>query len=443
MIEKVHMARLPLPSRQTRSLVSSVLTNPAFRSLWLGQICSQLAIAMLMFVLALRVYQFTTSSAAVSGLYLAFAIPALVFGMAAGAIVDHFDKRFILVLCDMLRAVLVIGFLFVSQNLFFLYLLAFISAIITQFYVPAEAPTIPRVVRAGELVTANSLFSFTYYSSLAIGSILAGPTLKFFGPYGVFILMSALFLLATYFESKLPREADKRQSVTLRQLTAVSYMARSIALAMQEGITYISKSRVLLDALLLLTGTQIILGLLATLGPGFADRMLEIDIHDVSLFLVGPVILGILLGSLWVGNMGYKLGPNRLIRWGITGAGVILILIAVVVRLERFAPLAWLFTQPVILPLVLVLFFLLGVSNSMLDVPANSILQKEAEGERRGRVYGMLTAAVGGVGILPVIISGILADAFGVGKVIFALGLLIMGYGVYRMRYNKRIIPAA
>lgn len=392
---------------------------------------------MMMFVLALRVYEFTASSTAVSGLYLAFAIPALIFGMAAGAIVDHFDKRFILVFCDTLRAILVIGFLFVSQNLFFLYFLAFVSAIITQFYVPAEAPTIPRLVKSTELVTANSFFSFTYYSSLAVGSILAGPTLKYLGPYGSFLLLSGLFLLAAHNESKLSREADKRQTVTLRQLIAVSYLYTKITSSMREGLSYISKSRVLLDALLLLTGTQIILGLLATLGPGFADRMLEVDFHYTSVLLVGPVVLGILVGSLWVGNLGYRFGPHRLIRWGITVAGIILIAIAATVRLQRVAYFSFLFRQPIILPLELILFFLLGISNSMLDVPANSILQKEAEGEMRGRVYGLLTAAVGGVGILPVVVSGILADLFGVGKVIFLLGLLIMGYGVYRIRYNK------
>ena len=55
----------------------------------------------------------------------------------------------------------------------------------------------------------------------------------------------------------------------------------------------------------------------------------------------------------------------------------------------------------------------------------------------RGRVYGILTAAVGGVGMVPVIIGGVLADVVGVGRVILLLGLLILAYGIYRMKYNK------
>ena len=122
---------------------------------------------------------------------------------------------------------------------------------------------------------------------------------------------------------------------------------------------------------------------------------------------------------------------------GILGAGLVLGMVSVTVYLKRYVGLDFIFTNWIIIPLVMFLFFFLGVFNSLLDVPANSVLQKEAEGEMRGRVYGVLGAFVGGVGILPVIIGGVLADVIGVGKVIFILGLFIVIYGIFRMRYNK------
>jgi len=88
------------------------------------------------------------------------------------------------------------------------------------------------------------------------------------------------------------------------------------------------------------------------------------------------------------------------------------------------------------LPVTMLLFFLLGFANSLLDVPANSLLQEEAKGSMRGRVYGMLTSTIGGAGLLPVILGGILADFAGVGMVIFGLGCIILLYGIYRMKYN-------
>lgn len=391
---------------------------------------------MIMFVLALRVYQLTGSTAAVSGLYLTFGIPAFVVGMAAGAIVDHFDKRTVLLICDITRAVICLFMLFFTRNIYFVYLLAFGLSLVTQFYAPAEGSSIPRFVPGEHLVTANSLFSFTFYGSFAFGSMLAGPALRWFGPYGVLIMISVLFLVAAVFEACIPPEVGKRR-LSILSLPPIGYIAKRVTVSVREGIAYVSKSRALIDALFLLSGTQIILGLLAILGPAFADRMLEIDIRDASLVIIGPVVVGIILGALWVGNSGYKLGSLRLINLGITSAGSILILISITVVLKRFVWAAWLFTNPVILPIEFVLFFLLGVANSMLDVPANSILQSKAEGEMRGRVYGLLTAAVGGAGILPVIISGVLADTIGVGKVILLLGTLVAFYGLFRVKYNK------
>lgn len=420
-----------------RSAFSAVLSIRPFRTLWAAQLCSQLGFAMLLFVLALRVYELTGSNAAVSGLFLTFGVPAVIFGIAAGAIVDHLDKRIVLVAADLSRAVLVLGFFLFPGILPVMYLVSFATAIITQFYVPAEAPTIPRLVPQQLLVTANSLFSFTYYSSLGIGSVIAGPVLRLFGSHTVFLVIAALFTLAAWFAWRIPREIGKPTQLPKYTMEKIIHMVQAVAASMREGLAYVKATPAIGEALLLLTGTQIVLALLGTLGPGFADRVLEIDIRDASIFITGPVVLGIVLGSLWVGNVGFRIPVRKLIQRGITAAGILLIFIALTVRLKRVAIFAWFYADPIILPIELFLFFLLGLANSMLDVPATTMLQKEAEGYMRGRVYGLLTAFVGGVGMLPIVLTGLLADFIGPGKVIFALGGIITFYGLWRMRYNR------
>lgn len=420
-----------------RSAFASVLAIRPFRTLWAAQVSSQLGFAMLLFILALRVYQISGSNAAVSGLFLTFGIPAVLFGMGAGAVVDHLDKRSVLVVTDLARAVLVLGFFFFPTSMPILYGVSLVTAMITQFYVPAEAPTIPRLVPKELLVTANSLFSFTYYSSLAVGSIVAGPILRIFGPHAVFLLISSMFALAAWCASRIPREPGKQSDLPSFAFAKIIHLAHVMTASVRDGLAYARATPVITESLLLLTGTQIVLALLGTLGPGFADRVLEIDVRDASILIMGPAVLGIIFGSLWVGNYGYKISSRRLIQYGIIAAGIFLILIAIIVRLKRVALFAWLYVDPIILPVEFLLFFFLGVANSMLDVPANSVLQKEASGPMRGRVYGMLTAAVGGVGMLPIVLTGLLADVIGAGKVIFALGIMITTYGLWRMRYNK------
>ena len=408
-----------------------------FRHLWIGQVASQLAFSSMMFVLSLRVYQLTGSNTAVSLLFLTFGIPALFLAVAAGAIDDYLDNRSVLFFCDLFRAIVVIGFIFFPSNLPFIYGLAFILAVVNQFYVPAEVPTIPLVVPHALLLTANSLFAFTFYSSLAVGSMVAGPILRWFGPHWVFVVISILFGVAAASVSRVPKEKSQKSLFDRSIKKEIPHMFEDGLQAVREGLAYVASSKAIQDALFLLAGTQVVIVLLGTLGPGFADRVLNIDVHDASLLIVGPVVAGIVLGALWVGTKGYRFPAETLIRTGIATAGILLMFIALTVRLERVAGFEWFFQRQVIIPIEFFLFFLLGVACSMLDAPANSVLQRESADVMRSRVYGVLTAAVGGVGILPIVVSGMLADVIGAGKVIFLLGFVILLYGMWRVRYNK------
>ncbi len=433
---KIDAIFTPQRTSQTSAVVR-VLGNSAFRSLWIGQLASSLAVSVTMFVLALRIYQLTGSSTAVSALFLTFGVPAFLFAMASGAIVDHFDKRTILILADVARAVVAVLFLFAFGNIVIVYALAFFYAFITQFATPSEAPTIPRLVGNSDLVTANSIYSFTFYTSLAIGSLLSGPLLRFFGPIGVFVFLCAMFIVAAISVSRIPKEAGKKKLRSLLGRYSLLDMAGKVLSSMSEGVAYIKTRQKLLDALLLLMGTQVTLAILATLGPAFAVQLLEVDVHDASLYLVGPAVVGIVVGALWVGNNSKAFTPSTFIQTGVTAAGLLLLIISLTVSLKRVAIFSGATGGLIFLSLILVLFFLLGFANSLLDVPANSVLQHEAEGGMRGRVYGLLTAVVGGLGMLPVLVGGILGDIVGVGKVIFFLGVLIFAYGILRLRYNK------
>jgi len=410
-----------------------------FLFIWLAQVASQLAINIMLFLLALVAYKQTGSNTAVSGIFIAYGVPAVLFGLVAGTFVDSADKRLVIIYSNLIRTVLSVGLLFVSHNMVFVYILMFLNAFVTQFYVPATAPLLPRFVPPAQLMVANSLFSFAYYASMALGFIIAGPMLRAFGPFVSLAILAFCFALATFFSWKLPNtEKDGAVSIfeKIKKYSFFPLLSR-VSMKTKAGISYVMNSRDLFDGVVLLTGTQIIIALLGALGPGFADQILGIDILDVSLVIIGPAVVGLILGAFWIGNIGYKFTSEFLIRTGIISSGVILFLVAATVYLESFARFGWLFSKQIIIPIELLLFFLLGVANSFIDIPANSVLQKKAEGEMRGRVYGLLGAFVGGVGILPVMIGGILADVIGVGKVIFFLGIVIMIYGGVRMRRGK------
>lgn len=425
------------PIQKKISPVLDVLSNGLFRSLWIGQMASQLASNMLIFLLALLIYRKTGSNVAVSGLFLSYGLPSLLFGVMAGTIVDRLDRRAVLLLSHATRAVLILGVAAMGDRISVVYLLVFLYAVINQLTMPSEVPLIPQFVPKTHLVTANSLFSFTFYGSMAVGLIFAGPALRLFGRDGAYMLLFALYACAAVAVSRIPPQGEGLKSLSRVFQYDLWYLVKRFLANMESGIQYVAKSPVLRDAVVLLTGTQIMLVLLGTLGPGFADTVLRIDVRDASLLIVGPTIVGILAGVLWVGHRGYRYPTATLSMIGVFSAGVILITIA---ALFAAANTVWFTLMPRHLALIaaLVLFFALGIANSLLDAPSNAILQKEAVGDMRGRVYGILSASVGGAGILPVVVSGILADLIGVGNVIFLLGGTVVVYGMVRWRRFHR-----
>lgn len=419
---------------QKISPIRDVLSNKSFLRLWLEQISSQLSINMLVFSLAVVVYQQTGSNAAVSGLFLAYGVPALLFGMMAGVVVDRLDRRVVLFVANIVRALMVLILFFSTRNIAIVYLIVFINAVITQFTAPAEAPTIPQLVTKSQLISANSLFSFTFYSSTALGFMLAGPLLRIFGSDGSLLVISGLFLLAAFFISGIPPQGEGLMSLSRIFRYNILYIMKRAYTDLIDGIRYVIRSPVLLDALILLAGTQITMMILGTLGPGFADKILQIDVRDASMLVVGPAIAGVLAGALWVGNFGYRYRPTKLINVGILTAGCTLMFISALVAATNVFWFA-LVPRALILMISFFLFLLLGAANSLLDVPANSTIQQEAQGALRGRVYGIVMAVVGGIGMLPVVIGGVLADVIGVGNVLFVLGLIIVLFGVRRLRF--------
>jgi len=141
--------------------VLDVLSNTLFRRLWIGQIASQLSSNMLVFLLALIIYRATGSNVAVSGLFLAYGLPSLLFGVMAGTIVDRLDRRAVLLVSHVVRALLIVGVYASGDRISAVYLFVFAYAVINQMTMPAEVPLIPQFVPKTHLVSANSLFSFT------------------------------------------------------------------------------------------------------------------------------------------------------------------------------------------------------------------------------------------------------------------------------------------
>ncbi|MBI4058355.1 MFS transporter [Candidatus Gottesmanbacteria bacterium] len=411
-----------------------VLRNRSFRNLWFAQVLTQIGLNMLVFVLGVIIYQKTRSNTHVSLLYLMVGLPAAIVGVASGVYVDRLNKRLILIASSLLRALLIVIILTQVNNFSLIYLLVACISVVSQFFIPAEAALIPQYVNERLLLSANSLFTMTFYSAIIGGFVLGGPLLDLVGEMWILAMLAVLFVLGGFLAYLLPYSGTIH---TLKKLT-FSQFWKDIFVAGK----YIHTHTRIKDAILLLTMAQVVMTIFLILGPGFADKILTIRITDASYIILGPAALGMIIGALILGAIGSRLRKRSLINGGIFLSGFMLLSLYYFTRVinmplssSRFAEIL----RDHVFIFTIICFMLLGLANSMIDVSCNTVLQESTEKNLRGRIYGILSSLISGVSLLPVVVSAVLADMFGVGRIILIMGVTLLLFGIYTSNLWKMI----
>src|SRR5579859_1485507 len=114
------------------------LSEKSFVYLLTSEIFTQLAVNIFNFFLILVVFEQTHSNTAVSGIVLSFTIPAIIFGSFAGAYVDRWNKKTVLVISNLLQVVLLVILAIFFKYVAVIYIISFLFAMLRQFYIPAE-----------------------------------------------------------------------------------------------------------------------------------------------------------------------------------------------------------------------------------------------------------------------------------------------------------------
>jgi len=115
-----------------------VLRNRAFLAIWSAQILSQVAANAVTSALIILVAEITHSNTSSSLLILLAVLPAVLFGIAGGVIVDRADKRLVLMITNALRAAAIVPLLLFGTSLTVVYTVSFLVAAVTIFFVPAS-----------------------------------------------------------------------------------------------------------------------------------------------------------------------------------------------------------------------------------------------------------------------------------------------------------------
>jgi len=345
---------------------------------WLGFLATTALAAQL-------VDSFQGKAYATGGVLVFRLLPALLLGPLAGAFADRWDRRWTMVVSDLLRFVLFLSIPVVGTvagrdtALVWLLIATFLVETISLFWIPAKEASVPNMVGPERLEGANQLTLIATYGSAPIAAVVfaglsvvsaaLGNGFDYFraSPVDLALYVNAatfLFAAMTVYRLEIPGG---------RHLHDPDAPQQTLLASMREGLRFMGGTPFARGLLVGMLGALAAGGAIIALGRLFAESVLA----------GGNAAYGLLFGSMFLGiALGVALGPKalgdlsrrRVFGPSIVGAGAALTFMALVPNLF----------------LAVVATLLVGAFAGVAYVVGITLLGLEVSDEMRGRMFGLV-----------------------------------------------------
>jgi MFS family permease len=175
--------------------------NRSFRRLWSGQVVSELG-NWFNFIAALGLVRAVSAGApeATAVMLVARLAPFALFAPLAGAIVDRWSRRAVMVASDLSRGLVALGFLLVGgpEDLWIAYTCTVVGTLLSAFFEAAKNAAMPNVTGDDGLLAGNALMFSSRFLLMAVGASLGGWASAQFGYRVAFIINALSFLVSAY-----------------------------------------------------------------------------------------------------------------------------------------------------------------------------------------------------------------------------------------------------
>ena len=267
-----------------------------FWKFWVGQTISNLGSSVTLFVLPLLVFRLTGSAFNLGISTAANFVPYLLFGLIIGAWVDRVDRKRLMIVTDIARALVLAALplldAFGALSVAWIYAVGFINATLTIGFDAAQFAAIPSLADQDDLVTANGRIQASYSAAMVAGPLLAGLLVAFMPLSDLMLIDAGSFVLSALSLMLIGRSfnaSERQASASIRQDIA-------------EGLRYvlghpvlrnISAMMALVNFVATTTYAQLVL---------FASDRLQASETQVGLLFsagsAGVVVLGLAAGVL-------------------------------------------------------------------------------------------------------------------------------------------------
>jgi MFS family permease len=397
-----------------------VLRVTVMRRVWYAQLVSLLGDFLAIFaVISVVTYRMHGTPSQVTGVQIAYMAPLALLGPLSGVFVDRWPLKPTLIASDVIRAGLVL-LLFVTTTMWQIYLVLAALSCVSSFFGPAQSVTIRSHVPPHGLISANALMQFAMMGTRVVGPAAAGALVAAFGPSICYAIDFVSFLVSAAFIGSV---AIIRPTAAAKEAESANNKVQAILHEMGEGMRFIVHHAAISFVVMAMAAGMFVMG---CFGPLIAIYVREWLHAKAGVFgaVSAMVGTGMMVGMPLVRRISGRLSNSTLVLSGLAGIGLGALILGAF---------PWVVAS-------MLACFTLGFAFAGVIVPAQTLMQRETPHALMGRISSTTMSVVVFAQLIGLVLSGFLANAFGVRAVFFlcaVLAWLLTGAGKWLLGTDR------
>lgn len=345
----------------------AILKQPTFLLFFMGNIISLLGFGFNLIAVSWLVLEETGSEIALGQIIAAATVPGLIISFFTGYIIDKTNRKWLMVILDVFRIVVITAFLIVLKyddfNLTYLFLVAFFMGIGNSLFWSTSQAFTQEIVKKDEYFSANKLLSASFQIGSILGAGIGGIIVHVYDPFVALWINVVTYLVSGILISLAPFKYVKREHVSKNLLK--SFLRGFTYLRGRKDIATISMTTILSDVA--------IWGSLSVLTISISIEIFDKGAWGYGL-LDGFYGVGALLSVILVGFLSNNYNRSAILKLCYLAGAIALLLSSL---------------MPNIL-LASVFFFLLGININCGRIITRTIIMENVDNEIMGRVQTLL-----------------------------------------------------
>lgn len=359
-----------------------------FYIIWFGQLISTLGSGLTGFALSVYVYEQTRSTTAFAITILMFTLPGVFFSPIAGALVDRFPRRWMMILSDSGAGLTTLAVLLLilggRLEIWHIYVITFFASLFNTFQWPAQSAATTMLVPQEQLGRAGGMVQIGDAISQLIAPGVAGALFVTSGMQSIILIdfITFIFAVGTLLIVRIPEPVRSAEEQAAR---------RSIMRNIRFGLDYIRQRPGLFYLLMYFAAINFFFSMV---NPLFVPMILELG-TPADAGLVGSVIgAGMLVGTLVMSAWG---GPKRRV-YGVLGSGI-----------WMSATLILMGAQPSV-NLIAIVGFVMMLALPIMGASSQALWQSKTDPDVQGRVFSVRRMLAQFTVPIAILLSGPLTD---------------------------------